>query len=146
YTFEAITVADGMIKKIPGAGSQYMSAAKDKEGEWLEGGKAYTLHVPADVPAKEFWAVTVYDAMTRSMIKTDAMKAGVSSHDELVPNPDGSIDVHFGPKSPEKDKNWVKTLPGRGWFAYFRWYGPTEKFFDKSWSCRISSLNCSVNA
>ncbi|MBY3389186.1 DUF1254 domain-containing protein [Rhizobium laguerreae] len=134
YTFEAITVADGMIKKIPGAGSQYMSAAKDKEGEWLEGGKAYTLHVPADVPAKEFWAVTVYDAMTRSMIKTDAMKAGVSSHDKLVPNPDGSIDVHFGPESPEKDTNWVKTLPGRGWFAYFRWYGPTEKFFDKSWS------------
>jgi hypothetical protein len=111
-----------------------MSAAKDKDGEWLHGGKAYTLRVPADVPAKEFWAVTVYDAMTRSMIKTDTMKAGVSSHDKLVPNPDGSVDVHFGPEPPASDINGVKTLPGRGWFAYFRWYGPTERFFDKSWS------------
>lgn len=23
---------------------------------------------------------------------------------------------------------------GPGWFAYFRWYGPTVRFFDKSWS------------
>ncbi|KXG87566.1 DUF1254 domain-containing protein [Agrobacterium bohemicum] len=134
YTFEAITVADGMIKQIPNAGSQYMSAAKDKSGEWLNGSRSYTLHVPADVPAKEFWAVTVYDAMTRSMIKTETMKAGVSSLDKLVPNADGSIDVHFGPKPPENDVNWVRTLPDRGWFAYFRWYGPTEKFFDKSWA------------
>lgn len=134
YTFEAITIAEGMIKKIPGAGSQYMSAARDKAGAWLDGGRSYTLHVPADVPAKEFWAVTVYDAMTRSMIKTGTMKAGVSSQDKLTANADGSVDVHFGPNPPTDDVNWVKTVPGRGWFAYFRWYGPTEKFFDKSWS------------
>jgi len=29
YTFEAITIAEGMVKPIVGAGSQYMSAAKD---------------------------------------------------------------------------------------------------------------------
>ena len=28
---------------------------------------------------------------------------------------------------------WVKTVPGKGWFAYFRAYSPTEAFFDKSW-------------
>ncbi|MBY5558371.1 DUF1254 domain-containing protein [Rhizobium leguminosarum] len=134
YTFEAITVAEGMIKKIPGVGSQYMSAAKDKTGAWLDGGRNYTLHVPADVPAKEFWAVTLYDVMTRSMIKTETMKAGVSSQDKLKENADGSVDIHFGPKVPKDDVNWVRTIPGRGWFAYFRWYGPTEKFFDKSWT------------
>lgn len=133
YTFEAITTAEGMVKKIPGAGSQYMSAAKDKSGAWLNGSDDYTLHIPANVPAKEFWAATVYDVMTRSMIKTDTMKAGVSSHDKLTLNADGSIDIHFGPKPPKDDVNWVKTIPGRGWFAYFRWYGPTEAFFDKSW-------------
>lgn len=134
YTFEAITIANGMVKQIVGAGSQYMSAAKDRHGQWLEGGKNYVLHVPADVPAKEFWAVTVYDVMTRSMVKTDTMKAGVSSHDKLQLNADGSADIHFGPKPPGNGDNWVKTIPGRGWFAYFRWYGPTEKFFDKSWT------------
>ena len=123
-----------MIKPIVGAGSQYMSAAKDKNGEWLDGGKTYSLHVPANVPAKEFWAVTVYDVLTRSMIATDTMKAGVSSKDTLKTNADGSVDIQFGPQAPKDDGNWVKTIPGRRWFAYFRWYGPTEAFFDKSWT------------
>jgi len=134
YTFEAITIAAGMVKPIVGAGSQYMSAAKDKDGAWLSGGKTYRLHVPADVPAKEFWSLTVYDVMTRSMIKTETLKAGVSSLDKLQVNADGSTDIHFGPRPPKGGGNWVKTIPGRGWFAYFRWYGPTERFFDKSWT------------
>jgi hypothetical protein len=25
------------------------------------------------------------------------------------------------------------TLPNKGWFTYFRWYGPTQAFFDKTW-------------
>jgi hypothetical protein len=29
--------------------------------------------------------------------------------------------------------NWIKTSPGKGWFTYFRWYGPTQAFFDKLW-------------
>ncbi|MGN7750037.1 DUF1214 domain-containing protein [Sinorhizobium sp. 22678] len=38
-------------------------------------------------------------------------------------------------KPPEgKEANWVQTNPDKGWFAYFRFYGPTEAFFDKSWA------------
>jgi hypothetical protein len=135
YTFEAITMAEGMVKALVGAGSQYMSAAKDSTGAWLDGGKAYKLHVPANVPVKEFWSVTVYDNMTRSMIQTDTNKAAVSSYDKLKTNPDGSIDLYFGPQAPHGDEtNWVKTTPGKGWFTYFRWYSPTQAFFDKSWT------------
>jgi hypothetical protein len=32
-----------------------------------------------------------------------------------------------------KETNWVQTVPGEGWFTYFRFYRPTEPFFDKSW-------------
>jgi hypothetical protein len=134
YTFEAITVAEGMVKPIVGAGSQYMSADKDAAGAWLDGGKAYHLHVPADVPVKEFWSVTVYDNLSRSMIQTDTNKAAVSSYDKLRTNPDGSIDLYFGTHPPQGNEvNWVKTTSGKGWFAYFRWYSPTQAFFDKSW-------------
>jgi hypothetical protein len=134
YTFEAITIAEGMVKPIVGAGSQYMSAAKDSTGAWLEGGKSYSLHIPANVPVKEFWSVTVYDNMTRSMIQTDTNKAALSSYDKLKTNPDGSIDLYFGPHAPKGDEtNWVKTSPGKGWFTYFRWYSPTQAFFDKLW-------------
>ena len=52
----------------------------------------------------------------------------------LVANADGSVDLHFGPKAPAgKESNWLPTLPGRGWFAYFRFYAPTEPYFDRSW-------------
>ena len=123
-----------MIKKLVGAGSQYLSSAKDKNGEWLDGGKTYRLTIPANPPVKEFWAVTVYDNLTRFMIQTDTNKAGLSTRDKLEANADGSMDLWFGPHAPAgKDSNWIKTLPGKGWFAYFRAYSPTEAFFDKTW-------------
>jgi hypothetical protein len=134
YTFEAITVAKGMIMKAIGVGSQYLSTAKDKNGEWLDGGKNYTLHIPANVPAKEFWSVIVYDNSTRSIIDNGVSKTAVSSNDKNQVNSDGSIDVYFGPTAPAgKEANWIKTMPNKGWFVYFRWYGPTEAFFDKTW-------------
>jgi hypothetical protein len=134
YCFEAITVAAGMILKIPGVGSQYLSAAKDKDGEWLDGGKNYILHIPPNVPAKEFWSVIAYDNSTRSIIDNGGNKISVSSADKFETNSDGSIDVYFGPSAPAgKESNWIKTVPDKGWFVYFRWYSPTQAFFDKTW-------------
>jgi len=82
-----------MVKPIVGAGSQYLSAAMDSTGAWLDGGKNYRLHVPANVPVKEFWSVTVYDNLTRSFIQTYTNKPALSSYDKLKSNPDGSIDL-----------------------------------------------------
>jgi hypothetical protein len=63
--------------------------------------------------------------------KNDVGKDGGS---DLVKNTDGSIDLYFGPAAPKgKEKNWIKTVPGRGFFMYFRAYGPTQAFFDKTW-------------
>jgi hypothetical protein len=90
--------------------------------------------VPANPPAKEFWSVTVYDYQTRSMIQTDTDIPAKSSADKLITNADGSIDLYFGPTAPAgKETNWVKTLPERGWFVWFRLYGPLEPFFNKTW-------------
>ena len=42
--------------------------------------------------------------------------------------------VYFSPKAPVgKEKNWIQTMPGIGWFVLFRFYGPLEQFFDKTW-------------
>ena len=47
---------------------------------------------------------------------------------------DGSVDLYLGPTSPEgKEKNSIKTIPGKTWHAYFRWYDPTEGYWDGSW-------------
>jgi hypothetical protein len=29
--------------------------------------------------------------------------------------------------------NFVQTVAGKGWFTYFRLYGPTQPYFDRSW-------------
>jgi hypothetical protein len=31
------------------------------------------------------------------------------------------------------ETNFVLTKPGEGWFAYFRFYGPLDAYFDKTW-------------
>jgi hypothetical protein len=52
----------------------------------------------------------------------------------LKGNKDGSVDLYFGPKAPAgHESNWIKTNKGEDWFAYFRLYAPTEKYFERSW-------------
>jgi hypothetical protein len=44
------------------------------------------------------------------------------------------VDIYCGPKAPAGfEKNWIPTVPGKNWFAYFRCYQPTEAYFDRSW-------------
>ena len=121
--------------KMIGKGSQYITAFTDVAGRRLDGNKNYTLHIPPNIPAKDFWSVILYDYQTRSLLQTDQQFPMVSSQDkDLKVNPDGSADVYFGPEVPEgKQNNWIQTIPGKGWFAMFRLYGPLEPWFDKTW-------------
>ena len=48
-------------------------------------------------------------------------------------NADGSTDIHFGSTSPGDGKNWLKTIPGQGFFVILRLYGPKKAFFEKTW-------------
>jgi hypothetical protein len=58
----------------------------------------------------------------------------VSSYTKPKVNADGSIDILFGPNEPKEGGNWIRTVPGKGWFPIFRFYSPTEAFFDKTWA------------
>ncbi len=52
----------------------------------------------------------------------------------MTANADGSIDLHFGPDPGEDHKgNWIRTVPGKGWFTFLRLYGPLDPWFDKTW-------------
>jgi hypothetical protein len=43
-------------------------------------------------------------------------------------------ELHFGPSAPAgAEGRWIKTIPGKGWFVYFRIYGPDTPAFDGSW-------------
>ncbi len=111
-----------------------LASFRDTAGTAFRGERTYRLRVPANVPAKQFWAVTVYDMATAGFIR-ESPRVSLDSYDHKAQrNGDGSLDVYFGPKPPPgKEANWIYTAPGKPWFTFFRMYGPGNAVFEKSW-------------
>ena len=135
FHYYATAITPAMAKPIVGKGSAYAIGAHDKNGAYLDGGKTYTVTLPKNVPAKDFWSFMVYDNHTRSILETDQKKGGVdSASKDLVLNKDGSATVYFSPTAPKgHEGNWVQTTKGKGYNVLLRIYGPLDAWFDKSW-------------
>jgi hypothetical protein len=104
WFYEAVGASADMAPKRPGSSSAYLSAYTDNAGDWLDGGHAYRLHVPADAPAKLFWSVTLYDVSTRSLLLNPQKIADRSSRMELKKNADGSVDIYTGPPTSRRPR------------------------------------------
>lgn len=120
------------LPEVLGGSSFYLTGLRDADGEVLNGTDTYRLNVPADTPAADFWSVIAYSTISKGFIR-DAERVGISSRelDTLQVNDDGSVDVYLGPEAPEGlASNWIPT--GEDWFTLFRFYGPEEALFDKS--------------
>ncbi len=135
FYFNATGVTQAMAATTVGQGSDYALAYLDADKNPLDGSKTYKLRLPPDVPVNNFWAVTLYDTQTRSLLRTGQKFPTVGSQsDGLQKNADGSYDVYFAPEAPEGKKgNWLQTVPGKSWFTILRMYGPLEPWVDKSW-------------
>lgn len=137
YGVTGITPA--MAMRLTGVGSQYLLASKDADNNYFDGAKTYKVTLPKDIPHANFWSLTVYDNMSRSMLDTpqNYPRAGSQSY----PSPaaevdtDGSTTIYFSPVQPEGvgRGNWIQTVPEKGWFVGLRMYSPQKPFFDKSW-------------
>jgi hypothetical protein len=133
YPYTAVTPA--MAAPRLGKGSDYAISYLDVKDQPFDGAKTYKLNIPANPPAKDFWAVTVYDTQTRSMLQTEQAAPTVGGNTEgLKKNDDGSYTVYFGPKAPKGfEKNWVETIPGKSWFVALRIYGPLKPWIEQTW-------------
>jgi hypothetical protein len=135
YYFNAGGVTPAMAKTAVGVGSDYAGAYLDANKQPFDGSKTYKLHLPPNVPVNNFWAVTIYDTQTRSMLQTDQRFPTVGSQTKgIEKNPDGSFDIYFAPKAPDgKESNWLQTVSGKSWFVILRMYGPLEPWLNKTW-------------
>ena len=128
------SVSPGMLSQTPGRGAKYMITFVDDRGENLSGGETYRLRLPRDIPAANFWSVTLYEAENGSGLANGRPFPSLGSRDAPARNADGGTDLFLGPTAPAgKEGNWLATVPGRGYFAVLRLYGPTEAALDLSW-------------
>jgi hypothetical protein len=139
FLYAATGVTPAMCMRLTGVGSQYLMAARDADGDLLDGAKSYRVTLPPDIPAARFWSITLYDNQTRSMLQTPQRfpRAGSQSYPTpaATANGDGSTTVTFAPERPSDgpESNWIQTTDGKGWFPILRLYSPLASFFEKTW-------------
>src|SRR5262245_57795860 len=60
------SISPGMISQIPGKGAKYMVGFTDSNGTPLSGAASYRLKLPPNIPAANFWSLTLYEAENAS--------------------------------------------------------------------------------
>ncbi|MEV5068746.1 DUF1254 domain-containing protein [Microbacterium sp. LMI12-1-1.1] len=134
FHYVATVITPAMAHAQVGAGSAYIYTAEDADGALLDGAATYSLTIPANAPAKNFWAIDAYDTQTRSLLQSTAYPAVSSLAEDIQAEDDGSHVLWFGPTAPAgKESNWIRTLPGKSWWPILRLYGPLEPWFDMTW-------------
>ena len=107
----------------------------DSEGNPVVGEHDYVLHFERDQlpPADAFWSVTMYDEVGyHAANRLDRFALG--DRDDLVFNPDGSLDIYIQHESPgaAKEPNWLPAPRGRLSIT-MRLYAPRMEALDGRW-------------
>ena len=83
-----------------GAASFYLVGLRDRTGAMFNGQSLFRLRVPKDVPASQFWSVTVYSMKTKAFFaNADRVAISSSEKTQLKSNPDGTVDLLFRSKA-----------------------------------------------
>jgi hypothetical protein len=135
YFQVAFSSAPAMVNDTVGMGSKYPNTMRDADGDFLDGGKQYKLHLPPNIPAALYWAVTAYNPVDGTMPETSQPFPSRNAFDNVKVNSDSSVDLYFGPSKPAAtpDENWIQTLPNHGLLVAVRLYGAGAAFYDQTW-------------
>jgi len=98
------TLSPVMAAGVENIGEKCPVAYVDADDNFLRGGLAYVLHLPAGIPTTNFWSVAIYDPITGSGLDNGRPFPSLSTMDKPIQNLDGSTDIYFGPKSPMTSK------------------------------------------
>lgn len=130
-------VALGGLGALPRTDAIYLTATADAAGAPLTGARAYTVHLPANLPVGAFWSLTMYqqDAGGRLyFVDTPSRRYAVGDRTpELRGERDGGYDIFVQPLAPSGERvvNWLPSPKGR-FTLIFRAYLPKPAFLDGS--------------
>jgi len=109
----------------------YWTTTVDSTGRVLSGRHHYVLHFPAGQlpPNKAFWSVTMTDVRSY-MVPNPANRYSIGEGSGLVPNADGSTDIHIQHTSPAgHESNWLPA-PSGDFKLWLRVYLPGAAILD----------------
>ncbi len=130
-------VAVGGLAALPRIEAMYLTARADKDGAALDGGKAYTVHLPYKMPIGAFWSLTMYQQEADGnlfFVPNDLNRFAVGDRSpQLRNNRDGSFDIFVQASRPEGERvvNWLPSPKGK-FVLVFRAYLPRAEFLDGS--------------
>jgi hypothetical protein len=130
------TAKSNMFENTPNE-TKYLYRDLDSQGAQLNGNTNYTVTFPKgqEPPVKGFWSLTLYNEHHLfAPNELNRYSLGTKSKSFLKYNPDGSLTLYFGAKSPGKDKetNWVPAPTG-SFSLYIRAYWAEQAILDGTW-------------
>jgi hypothetical protein len=116
--------------------TKYFYTDYDSQGMQLSGSSTYAITFPKDQtpPVKGFWSMTLYnDAHFFNPNALNRYSLGTKNRN-LQYNPDGSLTLYAGAKSPGRDKesNWLPA-PEAEFSLYLRAYWADEAILNGTW-------------
>ena len=92
--------------------------------------KKYKIEVPADVPVKAFWSISIYNK--DGFFGKNEQNAYTVNNVTGKKNKNGSTTIFLG--ACEDEKYNCLPLPGEGSYYEWRWYAPKQVILDGKWS------------
>lgn len=130
-------VALAGLGALPADEAVYWSAVIDSRGNELSGARAYRLTIPADVPARAFWSLSMYERLPDGrLFYVDNPIARYAVGDrvpDLARNPDGSLTLTIAARDPGPGSNWLPAPAGKAFTLIFRAYLPEEPILSGRW-------------
>lgn len=107
----------------------------DGSGRTLSGSHDYVMHfAPGGLPPNgAFWSLTMGTSRNR-FVPNRLNRYSVGDRSGLVPNADGSVDIHIGTGAPAgHESNWLPAPAGQ-FILWLRVYVPGEAILDGSYT------------
>lgn len=130
-------VALAGLGALPADEAVYWTAVVDRDRQELDGSKHYRLHIPANVPARAFWSLSLYERMPDGRlfyVQNPIGRYAVGNRTPgLATDADGSLTLAIAPDRPADGANWLPSPKGRHFTLIFRAYLPEKPILDGTW-------------